>query len=127
MKHEHRAGRFAPVSYLKNVVPKGQVQFSGIELFFWAAYAASAFTAAYLQEKGYSASVVGLIMALVNCIGIVAAPMMGSLSDRLSSSRRVFLLCIAVSSVLLRRAVHPRDERRRRRRHDGRAACVGVF
>ena len=100
MKHEHRAGRFAPVSYLKNVVPKGQVQFSGIELFFWAAYAASAFTAAYLQEKGYSASVVGLIMALVNCIGIVAAPMMGSLSDRLSSSRRVFLLCIAVSSVL---------------------------
>lgn len=104
MKKGHLTStRFAPAAYLRQLtasIAPGQIHFSGIELFFWAAYAASAFTAAYLQEQGYSASVVGLIMALVNCIGIVAAPMMGALSDKLSSARRVFLLCIGVSSVL---------------------------
>ena len=102
MNHSHPR-RVSPIAYAKHLtqrIPKGQVHFSAIELFFWAACAGTAFIAAYLQELHYSASFVGIIMALINCIGIVAAPIMGSLSDRLNSQRRVFILCVVVSSIL---------------------------
>lgn len=71
------------------------------EFLFFCAYAGSAFVAAYLKERGYSPAAVGVLLALVNCAGVVASPVMGTLSDRLGSSRRVLMLCVAVESVLL--------------------------
>ena len=97
--HERRVHPFKYIRHKAGMIPPGQLRFSAIELFFWAAYATSAFTAAYLKELGHSAKIVGTIMALVNVIGLLASPFMGSLSDRLHSSRKVFLLCIVCASL----------------------------
>ena len=97
--HERRIHPFAYIKHKAESIPSGQVRFSAIELFFWAAYATSAFTAAYLKELGHNAKIVGTIMAFVNVIGLLASPIMGSLSDRLHSSRKVFLLCIICASL----------------------------
>ena len=94
--------RLHPFAYIKHkagMIPPGQTRFSAIELFFWAAYATSAFTAAYLKELGHNAKIVGTIMAFVNVIGLLASPIMGAMSDRLHSARKVFLLCIVFASV----------------------------
>ncbi|MBP3371933.1 MAG: MFS transporter [Clostridia bacterium] len=98
--HSRKVSVGAYAKHLIGRIPEGQVHFSAIELFYWAACAGTAFIAAYLQELNYSASLVGIVMALINCIGIVASPIMGSLSDTMGSQRRVFLLCVIVSSVL---------------------------
>ena len=98
-KHEKRITPFRYIKHKAMSIPKGQLRFSAIELFFWAAFAASAFTAAYLQELGHNAKTVGTIMACVNVVGLIASPVMGSLSDRMQSARRVFLICILGASV----------------------------
>ena len=72
-----------------------------IVLLYWLGYAASAFVAAYLAENGFASTYVGTIMAVVNCIGVLSAPLMGNRADRLGSPRRVFMLCALGSGAAL--------------------------
>ena len=67
--------------------------YASIELVYWMGYAGSAFLSAYLVEHGFSSSIVGTIMSIVNCIGVLSAAVMGNWSDKIRSPRKVFLVC----------------------------------
>ena len=56
--------------------------FCTVTLVFYLAHAATAFVAAYLKQIGYTASGAGAVMALLNCVGIAASPVLGNFADR---------------------------------------------
>ena len=91
---------FAPAIYLKNNFSHDILLYGGVEFTFWAAFSVLAFTSAYLAQCGFSSTTVGIIMALVSVAGIIASPIIGNLSDRIGSPRKIFMLCAIVSSIL---------------------------
>ncbi|MCL2060709.1 MAG: MFS transporter [Oscillospiraceae bacterium] len=89
-------------------LPQGYVRFSSIEFMFWAAMASGSFTTVFLQAQGFTALQIGSMNAAFMTINIVAPPLWGVLSDKLRSGRKVFAVCMMVSSafwVLLPNAV----------------------
>ena len=75
--------------------------FCTVTLVFYLAHAATAFVAAYLKQIGYTASGAGAVMALLNCVGIAASPVLGNFADRIGSSRRAFITAIVCAGVLM--------------------------
>ena len=72
-----------------------------ITFVFYLAHAATAFVAAYLKERGMDAGTVGLIAAMMNCAGILSAPLFGALADKSGSSRKMFLKVLCAASLVM--------------------------
>lgn len=73
--------------------------YAAVEIVYWMGYAGAVFFAAYLVENGFKSAVVGTIMALLNCIGVLSAAVMGNWSDKVRSPRKIFMICAAGTAV----------------------------
>jgi MFS transporter, PPP family, 3-phenylpropionic acid transporter len=77
------------------------LQFAGLEFLFWFAMCAGNFLPVFLQdEMGYNATMVGVVTAVCSSIGIMATLFWGTLSDRIHSVRKVFIICMGVGVLL---------------------------
>ena len=93
------------MNYIKrvyhNINPK-QFKLSVLQFTFWAAFAAYyPFVVLFLQGKGLSNTAIGTILSINSFIVVFAQPFWGMVSDRLRSVKKVFLLCIIISAVIL--------------------------
>jgi len=86
-------------NYLLSLNPK-QYEFSVIEFSFWAAASAIAFTVVFLQEKELSSSSIGIVMALLNALGILAPPIWGMVSDKVRSVKKTLIICLIGASIV---------------------------
>ena len=95
--------RISPISAIRNHLsmmnPK-QYQFSLIEFAYWAAASAIAFTVVYLQEKELSSASIGVVMALLNALGIIAPPIWGMVSDKVRSVKKTLIICLIGASIV---------------------------
>ena len=73
--------------------------YASVEWVYWMAFSAFVFFSAYLAEHGFSSSAVGTVMAAMNIIGVLSAAVMGNISDKIRSPRRVFLICAFGSAL----------------------------
>jgi len=86
---------------LNRINPK-QLNLSALEFMFWATFAAYyPFTVIFLQDKGLSNTAIGTILSINSFIVIFAQPFWGMISDRIRSVKRVFLLCIIISTIVI--------------------------
>lgn len=86
-------------TFLRNNFNRDVLFYGGVEWTFWAAFATLAFTSAHLAQSGFSSTTVGVIMALVSVAGIVSSPVIGNISDKIGSPRKVFIVLGVISSV----------------------------
>jgi len=75
-------------------------RFAAIQFLFWASIVCfEAFTVPFLTDRGYSPSQTGLVMSAVFGFAIVGQPIIGSLSDRLSSPRWLVAGAMTVAAL----------------------------
>ncbi|NLO82536.1 MAG: MFS transporter [Clostridiales bacterium] len=81
---------------------KRQLHFSFLEFIFWGAFAAYyPFVVVILQERGFSNTVIGTIMAINSLIVVFAQPFWGMVSDRIRSVKKVFIFNLLVAIILV--------------------------
>jgi len=81
---------------------KIQLHFSFLEFLFWGAFAAYyPYGVVILQEKGFSNTVIGTIMAINSLIVVFAQPFWGMVSDRIRSVKKVFIIILVAAIVLI--------------------------
>lgn len=81
-------------------------RFAAIQFFFWASIACfEAFMVPFLTDRGYSPSQSGFVMSAIFGFAILGQPIVGSLSDRLSSPR--WLVAGAMTVAALAAALLP--------------------
>ena len=68
----------------------------GTQVWFWIAYAVGSYQTILLQDRGFSASVIGIINALMSAVAIVGNAAWGVVSDRTGSVRRVNMILMSV-------------------------------
>lgn len=78
---------------------KPRLEFIFVEIFFWCAIAVTMFNVVYLNELKLSSSVIGILLGACALISFVAQPLWAWLSDRVGSSKTVFMLCLGASSA----------------------------
>lgn len=76
-----------------------------LSLFEFVFYATTAcfnpYLVVFLQSKNFTNTAIGTILAINSVVVILAQPFWGFVSDRIQSIRKVFILCICLSSILL--------------------------
>ena len=72
------------------------IKLIGTQVWFWVAYAVGSYQTILLQDNGFSASVIGVINALMSAVAIVGNAAWGVVSDRTGSVRRVNMILMAV-------------------------------
>jgi len=72
------------------------LKLTGTQSLFWIAYAVGCYQTILLQDNGFSASVIGLINALMSAVAIVGNAVWGVVSDRTGSVRKVNVILMAV-------------------------------
>lgn len=82
------------------VIESAWLRFTVLQFVYWFVMAIGNYQTVYLQSRGYTASTIGLINAVLSAVTIMATPVWGMISDRIRSIRRVFLLTLIVGSVL---------------------------
>ncbi len=78
-----------------------QFQLSIVEILYNACIASGNFQTAFLQSLGVSAAQIGIISSLTTATNIVAPPVWGVVSDKIRSTRKCFILCLAIAAVLM--------------------------
>lgn len=85
-----------------NKINPKQLNLSVLEFMFWATFAAYyPFTVIFLQDKGLSNTAIGTILSINSFIVIFAQPFWGMISDRIRSVKKVFLLCLITSTIVI--------------------------
>ena len=79
----------------------GLPYYASVEALFWMGFAGAIFLSAYLAEHGFSSAVVGTIMAVLDCVGVVSAAMMGNWSDKVNAPRRIFMICAVGTAAVI--------------------------
>ncbi len=83
-------------------INKRQLYFSFLVLLFWGTFAAYyPFGVVILQEKGFSNTVIGTIMAINSMIVVFAQPFWGMISDRMRSVKKIFIINLLIAIVLI--------------------------
>ncbi len=82
------------------VIESAWLRFTVLQFVYWFVMAIGNYQTVYLQSRGYTATTIGLINAVLSAVTIMATPVWGMISDRIRSIRRVFLLTLIVGSVL---------------------------
>lgn len=72
------------------------IKLIGTQVWFWIAYAVGSYQTILLQDRGFSASVIGIINALMSAVAIVGNAAWGVVSDRTGSVRRVNMILMGV-------------------------------
>jgi PPP family 3-phenylpropionic acid transporter len=54
-----------------------------------------------LQEKGFTNTTIGIVLSVNSIISIIVQPFLGMLTDYLKSIKKVFILCITCTTLLL--------------------------
>lgn len=85
---------------MKKEKSKVVIRFSVIEFLYFAAFATSTFLSVYLREVGLNSIQIGSITSLGAVLGLVFLPVWGTVSDRIHSSRPVFMFCIGTAASL---------------------------
>ena len=67
-----------------------------LAVFFWLATAIGAFQSVYLQEKGFSASQLGIINAVGSAVNILAISVWGIVSDGVGSLKKVLIVVMTM-------------------------------
>ena len=91
--------RLDPTVFLKNNFNRDIWVYGGVVAAFWAAFAALTFTSAHLAQEGFSSSAVGGIMAIASVLGIVSSAIIGNITDKIGSPRKMMIFCAVVSAV----------------------------
>lgn len=86
--------------FRRPVIESAWLQFTVLQFVYWFVMAIGNYQTVYLQSRGYTASTIGLINAVLSAVTIMATPVWGMISDRIRSIRKVFLLTLIVGSVL---------------------------
>lgn len=76
------------------------LKFAALQFSFWAIMAIGNYQNVFLQERGFNASTLGLVNAVLSAVSIIAVPTWGMISDRIHSIRRVFLITLVGGSLL---------------------------
>ncbi|MDO4355344.1 MAG: MFS transporter [Clostridia bacterium] len=76
------------------------LKFTVLQFTYWFAMAIGNYQTVYLQDRGFAASTIGLINAVLSAVTIVVTPIWGMISDRIRSIRKVFLLTLVMGAVL---------------------------
>lgn len=70
-----------------------------LEFLYWASLCSNSYLSQFLRETGMSGVAVGSAMAAIAFVGMAAPPVFGIISDKIGSSRRVFILCWFVTAA----------------------------
>ena len=70
-----------------------------LEFLYWASLCSNSYLSQLLRETGMSGVAVGSAMAAIAFVGMAAPPVFGIISDKIGSSRRVFILCWFVTAA----------------------------
>jgi len=82
------------------------LRFSAVQFFFWASIVCfEAFMVPFLTDSGYSPAQAGFVMSAIFGFAIIGQPIVGSLSDRMSSPR--WIIAIAMSAAAIGALVLP--------------------
>lgn len=103
MPRSSQRAPLAPIRYLKgkfSAIQPVQVNFSMLEIFYWAVIAAPAMLTVFLQHKGLTTDQIGPLMAFMAFVNILSPPFWGMISDKIRSAKKVFILCLAVGAVV---------------------------
>ena len=76
------------------------LRFAALLFGFWGVMGVCNFQTVYLQEQGYSASLLGAVNAVTSAATIIATPLWGILCDRIRSIKYVFMLTLLAASVM---------------------------
>lgn len=76
------------------------LKFAALQFSFWAVMAIGNYQNVFLQERGFNASTLGMVNAVLSAVSIVATPIWGMFSDRIHSIRKVFQITLLFGSVL---------------------------
>lgn len=76
------------------------IKFAALQFIYWFVMGVGNYHSVYLQEMGVSASTLGMLNAATAACTIVVTPVWGMVSDRIRSMRTIFLLTLAIGSVL---------------------------
>ena len=76
------------------------LKFAALQFSFWAVMAIGNYQNVLLQERGFNASTLGLVNAVLSAVSIVAVPIWGMISDRIRSIRSIFLITLICGSAL---------------------------
>ncbi len=76
--------------------------FSFLQVAFYSAHACySPYTVVFMNERGLSATMIGLIMTANGLVSILFQPLWGMLCDRLRSVKKVYLVCLSILTLLI--------------------------
>ena len=76
------------------------LRFSAVQFFFWASIVCfEAFMVPFLTDNGYSPAQSGFVMSAIFGFAIVGQPIVGSLSDRMSSPRWIIVFAMSAAAV----------------------------
>ena len=82
--------------------PAWFADFSVLQFVFWAGVACyNPYIVVFLMHKNIGMSEIGLILTLSALSGVLSQPVWGLISDRIKSVRKVFILCLLVTAVLV--------------------------
>ena len=76
------------------------IGFCAIEAVYFAIFANYSYQSVWLKEVGIGSSQIGLMVSIASIIGIAACLIWGSVSDKLGSSKKVFIAVVSITGVL---------------------------
>ena len=84
------------IRFVKGSPEREALKLTGVQAFFWIAWAVGSYQTIYLKGQGFSASSIGLVSALMSAVAIAAMTFWGMVSDKIGSVRRVNVILLAV-------------------------------
>ena len=78
---------------------KAFLYLAGIEGCTWAALACYSYLTVFLNKEGFSVTQVGLINTLMSAVAVVSGPAVGTMADRLKSSRKAYVICASMMGL----------------------------
>ncbi|MCR8660405.1 MFS transporter [Paenibacillus endoradicis] len=81
-------------------VTRNKIIFSLVQLLYCAATAKSVFTVLFLQQKGLSNTIIGLIISISAVMVIFLQPLWGYISDRFSARIPILITCFTMATIM---------------------------
>lgn len=78
------------------------LKFTSLEFFFWATLSTYyPFVVVFLMSKGYSSTIIGVILSINSFVVVIAQPFWGMISDWVRSVKKVFILCLSLAACIM--------------------------
>lgn len=76
------------------------IGFCAIEAVYFVIFAGYSYQSVWLKEVGISSSQIGYMVSIASVVGMIACFLWGTVSDRLGSSKKVFMLVVSASAIM---------------------------